>query len=65
LEVTKTQLAAAETRTTQLASDLAAARAAAAAREQAERTLRDEVASLQRDLADTRAAAIPAAQVEA
>ena len=65
LEVTKAQLAAAETRSTQLVTDLAAARAAAAAREQAERTLRDEVASLQRDLADTRATAIPAAQVEA
>ena len=65
LEVTKNQLTAAETRSTQLATDLAAARAAAAAREQAERTLRDEVASLQRDLADTRATAIPAAQVEA
>lgn len=65
LEATKAQLTAAETRTTQLSSDLATARAAAAAREQAERALRDEVASLQRDLADTRAAAIPAAQVEA
>lgn len=65
LEVTKNQLTASETRSTQLATDLAAARAAAAAREQAERTLRDEVASLQRDLADTRATAIPAAQVEA
>lgn len=65
LEVTKSQLAAAETRTSQLTSDLAAARAAAAAREEAERTLRDEVRSLRRDLADTRATTIPAAQVEA
>jgi len=63
LEVTKTQLAASETRTTQLATDLAAARAAAAAREQAERTLRDEVAWLRRACADARATAIPAAQM--
>lgn len=65
LETTKSQLAAAETRTVQLSSDLAAARTTLATRDQTERTLRDELSSLRRDLADTRAAVIPATQVEA
>ena len=65
LEVAQSRLSTAESRTTQLANDLAASRAALVAREQAERTLRDELASLRQDLADTRAAAIPPAQIEA
>jgi hypothetical protein len=65
LEVAQSRLSTAESRTTQLANDLAASRAALVAREQAERTLRDELTSLRQDLADTRAAAIPPAQVEA
>ena len=65
VEITKAQLATADSRTAQLTTDLAASRAALAAREAAERTLRDELSSLQRDLTDTRAQAIPPAQVEA
>ena len=65
VEITKAQLATAESRSAQLTTDLAASRAALAAREAAERTLRDELSSLQRDLTDTRAQAIPPAQVEA
>jgi septal ring factor EnvC (AmiA/AmiB activator) len=58
LGATKSQLASTETRAAQLATDLTQTKAALAAREQAERTLRDEIGSLQRDLADTRAHAI-------
>jgi len=65
LDAVKTSLTSAETRAIRLTADLATARATLAAREQAERTFRDELGSLRRDLADTRAAAIPAEQVEA
>jgi len=65
LDATTARLSAAEARTAQLDTDLAAARATLAARDQAERALRDELTSLRRDLADTRATAIPPAQIEA
>jgi hypothetical protein len=65
LTVSKAQLVASDNRTTQLTVDLAQTKAALAAREQAERTLRDELSSLRRDLADTRAMAISPATVTA
>ena len=72
LDSARSLLTTAETRTAQLTTDLASSRidlttsrAALAARDLAESTLREELASLRHDLADTRAAAIPATQVAA